>query len=232
MRAEKHAECVMNGRRKHRAACVADGNMYVHGEQRRNFQSKPFHVSTVFTLLPPRPCRDTGLSARGSELLGLQVHGFCCPLQQRPSSGRVTHRVTPQSRGGGDDTLRPLTSAEGRPQSRKEPGSRSRTGTRPGTTLRGSAVGETTGTPTTHGEKHAPHGHPGKFNSELHLYLPSSLCEDEEQDTETEEMRPSAWEPRSPTETRPTQDPALHSTPRAPSDDITPDDSELQQCLE
>ncbi|KAM7416865.1 hypothetical protein PAMA_018779 [Pampus argenteus] len=54
-------------------------------------------------------------------------------------------------------------------------------------------------TPKTHCEEHARHRHPGaaKVNSELHLYLPSSLCEDEEQDAETEEMRPSAEEPRS-----------------------------------
>ncbi|CAK6959660.1 uncharacterized protein LOC122970141 [Scomber scombrus] len=185
--------------RKHQAECVTDGSIYVHGEQRRNFRSKPLHVSTAFTLLPTRPgsYRDTRIPTRGSELLGLQVQGFCCPLQQRPSSGRVTHRVTPQSRGGGDETLRLLTRAKGRLESRAEPDSRSRTRSRPGTTPRGSAVSETTGTPPTHFEERARHGRPSaaKVNSALHLYLPSSLCEDEEQDAETEEMRSSAKEP-------------------------------------
>lgn len=47
-------------------------------------------------------------------------------------------------------------------------------------------------TPTTpsDNERHAPHRQPDATKvSELHLYLPSSLCDDEEQDADTEEMR-------------------------------------------
>lgn len=59
------------------------------------------------------------------------VQGFCCPLQQRPSSGRVTRRVTPQSRGGGDGGLTLLSSLKGRLGSRAKPASRSVTGSGP-----------------------------------------------------------------------------------------------------
>ncbi|XP_044054010.1 uncharacterized protein LOC122877010 isoform X2 [Siniperca chuatsi] len=203
MRAEKHVGCVMNERWKRQAGCGADESMYVHSKQRRNFQSKPFHESTALTLLPPRPRSygDTGLSSRRSELPGLQVQGFCCPLQQRPSSGRVTHRVTPQSRGGVDGSLTLLSSLKGRLESRAKSTSRSRTGSRPEMIPEGGApivchhrhpVSETAETPTTpcDNERQACHGQPGAAKvSELHLYLPSSLCDDEEQDAETEEMR-------------------------------------------
>ncbi|XP_045889700.1 uncharacterized protein LOC123959608 isoform X1 [Micropterus dolomieu] len=210
MRAEKHVGCVMNERRKRQAGCGADESMYVHSEQRRNFQSKPFHESTAFTLLPlrPQPYGDTGLSSRGSELLGLQVQGFCCPLQQRPSSGRVTHRVTPQSRNGVDGSLTLLSSLNGRLESRTKLASRFRTGSRPEMTPEFlfqtptvchhrdpvSGAAETPTTPCDN-KRQAPYGHPGAAKvSELHLYLPSSLCYDEEQDPETEEMRTLAEE--------------------------------------
>lgn len=95
----------------------------------------------------PHSYRDTRVSSRISEPLGLQgdhmlsdtvepwchficsvlillvilpviVQGFCCPLQQRAGSGRVTHRVTPQSRGGGDGRLTLLSSFKGILESR------------------------------------------------------------------------------------------------------------------
>lgn len=81
------------------------------------------------------------------------VQGFCCPLQQRPSSGRVTHRVTPQSREAGDGSLTLLSSLKGR----------SRTGSRPEITPEGGAptvshhgdpVCETAGERITHVHTH------------------------------------------------------------------------------
>ncbi|XP_019119961.1 uncharacterized protein LOC104937058 isoform X2 [Larimichthys crocea] len=202
MRAEKHAGCVMNETRKHRAVCAADESMHVHGEQRRSFQSNAFHESRVFSLLPPRP-RTYGLSFRGSELLGLQVQGFCCPLQQRPSSGRITHRVTPQSRGGREGSLTLLSNLKGRLERRAKPASASRTENRPEVITEGGAstvchhtdpISELTETHTTprKSERQALQGQSGATKvSQLHLYLPSSLCDDEEQDTEKEEMRTS-----------------------------------------
>ncbi|XP_049906349.1 uncharacterized protein LOC126393939 isoform X1 [Epinephelus moara] len=204
MRAVKHAGCVMNGRRKHQAECGAGESMNVHREQKRDFQSKAFHESTVFTLLPPRPHSygDTCLSSRGSDLLGLQVQGLCCHLQQKPSSGRVTQRVTPQSRGGGGGTLMLLSRLKGRPQSRAKPALRTSTGSRPEISPEGedptvchrrdpvSQTAETPTTPCNNNERQACHGHPGATKvSVLHLYLPSSLCDDEEQDVEAQEMR-------------------------------------------
>lgn len=41
------------------------------------------------------------------------MQGFCCPLQQRASSGRVTDRVTPQSRREEDGRLTLLNSFKG-----------------------------------------------------------------------------------------------------------------------
>lgn len=78
-------------------------------------------------------------------IVPVTVQGLCCPLQQRPSSGRVTHRVTPQSKGGGDDTLTLLTKAKGKPESRTEPDSGSRTRSRCGMTSGGNAISETAG---------------------------------------------------------------------------------------
>ncbi|XP_031156793.1 uncharacterized protein LOC116050696 isoform X2 [Sander lucioperca] len=183
--------------------------MYVHSMQKRNFQSIPFHESTVFTLLPPRP-RSDGDTVLSSKLLSLQVQGFCCPLQQRPSSGRVTRRVTPPSREGGEGSLTMLSSLRGRLESRGNPALRSSTGSRPKRTPEGAPptvchprepVIKTAETPTTpcDSKRQARHGHPGAGKvSELHLYLPSSLCEDEEQDAETEEMRTPAEETSAP----------------------------------
>lgn len=52
------------------------------------------------------------------------VQGFCCPLRERPSSGRVTHKVTPQSRGEGEEAL--LSSLKGELETRAKPATRSR----------------------------------------------------------------------------------------------------------
>nr|XP_046241976.1 uncharacterized protein LOC124057609 isoform X2 [Scatophagus argus] len=193
---KKIVGCVMNERRKHQVDCSLDGS--VHGEQRRNFQSKSLHEST---LLPPRPRSygDAGLLFKGSELLGLQVQGFCCPLQQRPSSGSTVHKVTPKGRGGGNGSVTLLSSLKGRLESSVKPASRFRTGSRPEMTPGGGApimchyrdpVSETAETLTRRcdNEMQAGQGHLGAAKvSELHLYLP--LCDDEEQDAETEEMR-------------------------------------------
>ncbi|XP_071337898.1 uncharacterized protein [Trachinotus anak] len=233
---------VMNDRGKHRAECAADGGMYV---QRRSCPSRPVHQSTTFTLLPPRPRSygDTRLPSRGSGSLGLQVQGFCCPLQQRPTSGRVT----PLSRGGGVGRPILLSSLKGRLESRAKPASRTRTGSRPkvgGLTVghHGDPVSETAETPTTpcDSERRAPHGQPGSAKtSELHLYLPSSShCEDE--DSETEEMRapyrPSVEKTSdvksndtvfpNPSLTSREQTSTAPGTPVSPSDDITLEDSE------
>ncbi|XP_032366117.1 uncharacterized protein LOC116690165 isoform X1 [Etheostoma spectabile] len=203
MRAVKLVGCVMNDRRMHRAECAAGKSMYVHSKQKRNFQSKPFHKSPVFPLLPPRPRSDgdTLLSSRGSKLMSLQVQGFCCPLQQRPSSGRVTQRVTPPSREGGEGSLTMLSSIRGRLES---------TGSRPKRTPEGrpptvchprEPVQKTPETCTTpcNRKRQARHGHPGTAKvSQLHLYLPSSLGDDEEQDAATEEMRTPAEETSAP----------------------------------
>ncbi|XP_034547477.1 uncharacterized protein LOC117818634 [Notolabrus celidotus] len=176
--------------------------MYVHRDQRRNSQPKTFHESSELTLLPPRPRSSghTGLSSR-SELLGLQVRGFCCPLQQRPSSGRTTHRV---SRGGGGGSLTLLNSLTGRLESGEKTETRSMTGSIPEAASGGGessmcprrdSVSETAETPTTPCmERPGLHAQPGAATkmSELHLYLPSSLSDDEEQDVETAEMRTSA----------------------------------------
>ncbi|XP_026176456.1 uncharacterized protein LOC113138341 isoform X2 [Mastacembelus armatus] len=236
----------MNNWRKHRADCGADESMHVHSEQRRSSQSKTFHVSTALTLLPPRPRSygDTRLSSRGSEHLGLQVQGFCCPLQQRPDSGRVTHRVIPQSREGGHGRLTLLSSLRGRLETRAKVASRARTGSKAELTPEhGAAVcvhrdpdDETAETPTapcSH-ERRAHHMQSSaKKASALHLYLPSSLYEDEEQDAEADHMRPPAEKPDvkpkeagSPAFPNPSRDQsneALNSTPQAPSDDVTPE---------
>ncbi|GAA6226661.1 uncharacterized protein LOC108878381 [Lates japonicus] len=177
--------------------------MYVHSKHRRNIQSKPVQESTAFTLLPPRlrSCVDPQLSSRGSEPLGLQVQGLCCPLQQRPGSGRVTPWVTPQSRVGADGSrLILLSSLKGRlpaaARSTTEKPVMDPQGGAPSVSHHRDRVNQTAETPITpcNNESEACHGQPGATTvSELHLYLPSSLCEDEEQDSEeTEEMRHSA----------------------------------------
>ncbi|XP_034728706.1 uncharacterized protein LOC117945360 isoform X2 [Etheostoma cragini] len=203
MRAVKSVGCVMNDRRMHQAECAAGESMYVHSEQKKNFQSKPFHESTVFPLLPPRPRSDgdTLLSSRGSKLLSLQVQGFCCPLQQRPSSGRVTHRVTPSSRDGGEGSLTMLSSVRGRLDStgsrpKRTPEGRPPTVCHPREPVRKTA--ETRTTPCNR-KRQARHGHPGTVKvSQLHLYLPSSLGDVEEQGSVTEEMRTPAEETNAP----------------------------------
>lgn len=48
------------------------------------------------------------------------VQGFCCPLQQRPSSGRYLHRVTPESRRGGSGSMFMLSDLKGGLQSREK----------------------------------------------------------------------------------------------------------------
>ncbi|XP_051278344.1 uncharacterized protein LOC127375944 isoform X2 [Dicentrarchus labrax] len=170
--------------------------------------------------------------------------GFCCALQQRPSSGRATHRVTPQSTGGGDGSLIMLSSLKGRLESRAKPASKSRTGSRPEMTPSGGAaptvchhrdpVSETaeTPTPTCNNEMKTQHGQPGAAKvSQLHLYLPSSLCDDEEQEAETEEMRTSAEEPCTQgSDVEPNNSDHPNTGPgipqrSTPSDDITPEDS-------
>ncbi|KAL3976388.1 hypothetical protein ACER0C_022274 [Sarotherodon galilaeus] len=168
-----------------------------HSEQRRNFQSKSFQEGTGLHLLPPRLRTSTGtwLSSRDSERLGLQVQGYCCPLLQRPSSGRVI----PQSRGGGNEKL--FSSIRVRLESRAKPASRSKTGSRPEMTSQSGAptvsqskdpVDERTETSRTpcDSERPARYTHPASTKvSELHLYLPSSLCEDEKQDRDGRDVR-------------------------------------------
>lgn len=55
------------------------------------------------------------------------VQGFCCPLQQRPSSGRYLHRVTPESRSGGSGSMFMLSDLKGGLQSREMLHSRAET---------------------------------------------------------------------------------------------------------
>ncbi|XP_060893376.1 uncharacterized protein LOC132973791 [Labrus mixtus] len=181
--------------------------MSLHSVPRRNSQSEPFRDSTEFSLLPTRPrsSGNTGRSSTASELLGLQVRGFCCPLQQRPSSGRTTHRVSTQSRRGGGGSRTLLNGLKGRLDVREEPASRSRSRSwsRPEMTAGGGApsvchhrdpISESAETPTTPSdERRTLHALTGATKvSELHLYLPSSLCDDEEQDAETADMRATA----------------------------------------
>ncbi|XP_023144434.3 uncharacterized protein LOC111580775 isoform X2 [Amphiprion ocellaris] len=210
MRAVKHVGCVMNDRRKHQVECGADESLYVHSEQRRNFQSKCFQESTGFMLLPPTPgtCGGSQLSSRHTEPLGLQVQGFCCPLQQRPCSGRVRPKVTLQSRGGGDGRLTVQCSLRSRLESGAKPAARSRTGTGPEMKPQGLAAAvshcldpasETAKSATTpcENKRQAGDGQPGATKvSELHLYLPSLICEDDKQDGEAEEMRTLVVETR------------------------------------
>lgn len=56
------------------------------------------------------------------------VQGFCCPLQQRPSSGRYLHRVTPESRGRGSGSMSVLSDLKGGLQSRETLHSRTEIG--------------------------------------------------------------------------------------------------------
>ncbi|XP_029135441.2 uncharacterized protein [Labrus bergylta] len=224
--------------------------MSVHSVPRRNSQSEPFRDSTEFSLLPARPrtSGNMGRSSTAPELLGLQVRGFCCPLQQRPSSGRTTHRVSPQSRGGGGGSRTLLNGLKGRLDGSEEPASRSRSWSGPEMTAGGGApsmchhrepISESAETPTTPSdERRGLHALAGATKvSELHLYLPSSLCDDEEQDAETADMRVTAEDTQgsevnmthanplvflnSPDETNTL--PVLH---RASSEDITQEDSE------
>ncbi|KAK2902596.1 uncharacterized protein [Channa argus] len=169
--------------------------MYVHSEQRRNSQSK------AFILLPsgPRSYRDTRFFSRSSEPLGLQVRGFCCPLQQRVGSGQVSNRVTPRGRDGGDGRVIPLNSFKGKLESRaKAASSASRRKMTPEVgrpTVDQHRINESAEAPTMpcNNERQARLKEPGSLKvAELHLYLPSSLCEDEEQDAEAEDMRSSA----------------------------------------
>lgn len=68
-------------------------------------------------------------------IVSVTVQGFCCPLQQRPTTGRIIHGVTPLSREGGDGSLTLLSSLKERLESRVKPASRSRNGNRPEKTL-------------------------------------------------------------------------------------------------
>ncbi|KAK5870490.1 hypothetical protein PBY51_003432 [Eleginops maclovinus] len=177
----------MNAYRKNQAESDSAQSMCVHSR---------------FTLSAPGFTPQRVGSSRGSELLGLRVQGLCCPLQQRPSSGRGTHRGTAASRGGGPEVT------VGGALSVRHHRARST---------------ETAECPTVPcNERQAHHGHPGAaMVSELHLYLP--LCGDEEQETkEPLLMRSSAEEttaqevPSSPGCFPPTQQPGqsgLHSPP-------------------
>nr|XP_020454780.1 uncharacterized protein LOC109959610 [Monopterus albus] len=234
--------------RKHQAECGAGERMYAHSEQRRNFTSKAFHKSTATPLLPPRPW---SYGDRGSEPLGLQVQGFCCPFQQRPNFGRVTDSAKPQSRGGGRRLIL-LSEVKGRLEIRARAASRVRTGSSaevtpedkvPTERVHRGPLSETAETPThpCGNEWQAHQTQPGAPKVPvLHLYLPSSLYEDEEQDAEAEEMRPSAERtdvPPStggspefpqdsdlPVDSREQLNTAVHSAPQTPSDDITLED--------
>ncbi|XP_054867104.1 uncharacterized protein LOC111580775 isoform X4 [Amphiprion ocellaris] len=134
--------------------------------------------------------------------------GFCCPLQQRPCSGRVRPKVTLQSRGGGDGRLTVQCSLRSRLESGAKPAARSRTGTGPEMKPQGLAAAvshcldpasETAKSATTpcENKRQAGDGQPGATKvSELHLYLPSLICEDDKQDGEAEEMRTLVVETR------------------------------------
>lgn len=89
-----------------------------------------------------------------SIVLPVPVRGLCCPLLQRPSSGRTTNRVTLQSGRGGDGRLRRVTSAKGRLVSRTEPGSPA--GSSPTVCHRRDQGRETAGDAITH--VHTPDG--------------------------------------------------------------------------
>ncbi|XP_034451760.1 uncharacterized protein LOC117767893 isoform X1 [Hippoglossus hippoglossus] len=168
----------------------------------------------------------------------LACKGFCCPLQQRPGSGRVT----PQSRGGGDGRLILLSGLKGRLESKAKPTARARTGKRAVESPQAGAasvghhrdqVSHTAENPITpwNNERQACDGRPGAVRvSKLHLYLPSTRCEDLDRDSQTEEIRPSADSPRvQEPDVKPNntgdQCAVLHSTPQSPSDDIPMEDS-------
>ncbi|XP_029916973.1 uncharacterized protein LOC115365899 [Myripristis murdjan] len=156
------------------------------------------------------------------------VRGFCCTLQQRPSSGGATARVTHQSRGGGGGTLRQVGRAGWRLETREGPGSRTRTWTRskPGPAWDGGgwaelqdqrgAGRETSETPRTpcNDMRQADDGRQaaGKV-SKLHLYLPSLPHEEEEQEAETEGTRPSAEETSIQEPTKLSSKPRISVTP-------------------
>lgn len=61
----------------------------------------------------------------------VKVQGFCCPLQERPSSGMNAQRMTAQSRGGGSGSMSLPSTLKGRLESREEPVSGSSTDSRP-----------------------------------------------------------------------------------------------------
>ncbi|KAG7221356.1 hypothetical protein INR49_017322 [Caranx melampygus] len=236
---------MMNDREERQAECGADGVMYV---RRRSLQSRPAHQATTFTLLPPRPLShgDARPLSTGPVSLGLQVQGFCCPLRQRPTSGGVM----PQSRGGGDGGPILLNSVRARVESRAEPASRARTGISSVMNPEGGgltvgqasetavsviALWKSSGDKNSHNpcniERRAPRGRSSTAKvSQLHLYLPSSssLCEDEDEESEMEEMRSasrvsagktSEAQPNISVSTAP-------GTLLSPSDDITLQDTE------
>ncbi|XP_047448313.1 uncharacterized protein LOC125012412 isoform X2 [Mugil cephalus] len=151
--------------------------------------------------------QDLGPQATSSftpETLNVWVYkGSCCTLQQRPSSGRATQRVRQQNKEEGDGRSTLLSCLNVRLENRAKPPPRTRfrTGSRPEMTPSSGALTvnhcrkAVTETHTTSCDykNQARHGQSGAPKvSQLHLYLPSSLCEDEEQDSETQEMRISA----------------------------------------
>ncbi|KAG7461447.1 hypothetical protein JOB18_001993 [Solea senegalensis] len=143
-------------------------------------------------LLPPRPRPhvDMHLCPTDTQPLCLQVQGFCCPLQQRPGSSSstttTTTRAAPLSRGGADARL--IVLRRGSVESRAQAESRIRSGT----THTGAGLNQRAEPPRTpdNNDRRAGQRQPGAAKvPELHLYLPSTLCEDTDHDSEAEETR-------------------------------------------
>ncbi|XP_024909249.1 uncharacterized protein LOC103397473 isoform X2 [Cynoglossus semilaevis] len=162
--------------------------------------SRPFQETRAFPPLPPRPRSqvDTRRCLRETEPLGLQVRGFCCPLQERPgSSSNSSSSSESSSRAGAgaaaDRSLLLLSSLRGSLESRAKAAVRVRSGSRAVVTSQtGAGVSPTAESPTTPciNERQAGQGQAGATKvSELHLYLPSTFCEDVDHSSEAEDQR-------------------------------------------
>ncbi|XP_077601229.1 uncharacterized protein LOC144215903 [Stigmatopora nigra] len=165
------------GRKGQGRTLGSNERMDVWTKQKGSCQPREFHMTASSSFRPGSHQKNIGLSTTCVELVGLQVQGLCCPLQQRDNNGLLPAHARRVRNG----KMRQLTSANGPLRRGKEPVTRFEKvdGVR---TVGNESTSKSAEAPNVHIAGHSHQKQQAsttEVHSELHLYLPFSHREEE-----------------------------------------------------